>query len=444
MGENGLKKISAVILGCGNRGQAYADYSIYTPEELEIVAVIDINAHALENAMAKYHVSPQNAFKSLDEFLKAKISCDIVINATMDKVHYETSVALLKAGYNLLLEKPVTANPGELLEIDRLSKENGCKVVVCHVLRYTPYFKAIKKLINSGKIGKIINIQANEHVWVSHFIESYVRGPWKSEKECGSGFLLAKSCHDLDMICWLNNTTVPKAVSSFGERALFVKENMPEGATEYCYNCPHEKNCLYSAIKLHLEFAPMAFQTYGALINELGKELSELTYEDKLEYLKHSDYGKCAYIGNDLVDRQVVSISFENGSMATFNMIGASARPDRYIHIIGTQGEIEGKISENAFVVRSIDRSEGNYRWVEETVDVSKLVIDNKYQSHAGGDYGIMYDLVRYLNGTGDMLSLTTIEDSIYGHFCVYEAEKSRKIGQVIDFKEFMQKERKE
>ena len=192
-----MKKITAVVLGCGNRGQAYADYALHSPEELEIVGVIDVNKQALDWAKEKYGVRADMAFSSLDEFLERKIPCDFIINATMDSAHYQTAMKILQAGYNVLLEKPVTAVPSELLDIKNLATKKGLKVVICHVLRYTPYFKKIKEVLLSGKIGDIISIEANEHVWVAHFIESYVRGPWRSEEECGSGFLLAKSCRDL-------------------------------------------------------------------------------------------------------------------------------------------------------------------------------------------------------------------------------------------------------
>ena len=133
---------------------------------------------------------------------------------------------------NILLEKPVTANPKELLDIKNKAEEKGLKVVVCHVLRYTPFYSTIKNIIDSGKIGKIVSMQLNEHVWYGHFVNAYVRGKWNNEEACGSGLLLAKCCHDTDLICWLNNIPEPVAVSSFGSKAFFTEENAPEGSAK--------------------------------------------------------------------------------------------------------------------------------------------------------------------------------------------------------------------
>jgi predicted dehydrogenase len=112
------------------------------------------------------------------------------------------------------------------------------------VLRYTPFYRSIKTLLNNGEIGEIMTMEMNEHVCTSHYLTAYDRGKWNSETACGSGFLLAKCCHDMDLMCWLNNSSDPETVASLGSRSRFIKDKMPEGATEYCYQCPHEDTCI--------------------------------------------------------------------------------------------------------------------------------------------------------------------------------------------------------
>ncbi|MBE6534883.1 MAG: Gfo/Idh/MocA family oxidoreductase [Ruminococcaceae bacterium] len=250
----------------------------------------------------------------------------VTLDNALDQKIYDACVNTLKLCMmehyvDMLLEKPIVPNREELLELQSLAREKGVKINVCHVLRYTSYYKRIKVLINAGEIGNIMTMELNEHVWIAHFIDSFVRGKWKSEKNCGSGFLLQKSCHDMDLICWLNNASKPVKVSSFGSRSQFILKNAPEGATKYCYNCPHNSTCLYSAQKIHLEYDSMPFQTWDGL----HKPLEEITYEEKEEYLRHSDYGLCAYnSGGDISDRQTITVEFENGSLASFTMVGAT------------------------------------------------------------------------------------------------------------------------
>ncbi len=420
-----MKKLKAALLGAGNRGQIYCDYALTCPDELEIVSVIDINPFKMNEAGDKYGIKSDMRFLSLDEFIKANVECDFVVNATMDEMHYETAMKLIKAGYNLVLEKPITGNLTELLDIERSAKEKGVKILVCHVLRYTPFYRSIKEIIDSGKIGKVINMQLNEHVWYGHFVNSYVRGKWRSEKACGSGLLLAKCCHDTDLICWLNNISEPKMVSSFGSKSFFTEKNAPEGATQYCYECPNKENCMFNAYKFQIEKDFIPFYTWA----DLNKPLDEITLDEKVEFLKKDVYGQCVYKTDmDIVDRQCVSIEFENGSIATLNMIGGTSKAGRHIHVICEYGEIVGYVEESKIILRVFDQNEVKY--TEEVIDCSKEYQrgdgDNSVAGHYGGDYFLMKDAVRYFNGISESVSVTKIEDSLNGHYVCYAAEISR------------------
>ena len=437
-----MKKLKAALLGAGNRGCIYCDYSLAHPDELEIVSVIDVNEFRMNEAGNRYSVAQEMRYTDLDDFLSAKIECDFVVNATMDQMHYETAIKLINAGYNLVLEKPITGSYKELAEIAALAKEKGVEVLVCHVLRYTPFYRTIKETLLSGKLGKVVDMQLNEHVWHGHFINSYVRGKWRSEKECGSGFLLAKCCHDTDLICWLNNASAPTKVSSFGSRSFYTEKNAPKGATQYCFDCPNQKECMFNAYTFQIERDFIPFYTWS----KIDKPLEEITLEEKIEFLKKDVYGQCVYKTDmDIVDRQCVSIEFENGSIATLNMVGGASKAGRHIHIVCEFGEIVGYVEENKIIVRVFDvldregkrASEKVDCWYsEEVIDFSKMFDkgdkDNSVQGHYGGDYYLMHDTVRYLNGDKSSVSITAIEDSINSHVVCYAAEKSRKESVVV------------
>ena len=135
-----MKKIQAVVLGYGDRSSRYAEYAKSTPDELEITGVIDVNKLKLNEAQEKFNLPDNRLFCSLDEFLKADIKCDVVINGTMDNLHYRTTMSLLEKGYNILLEKPVTGNPDELFAIEEKAEEKGCKIVVPRFALYAFLF----------------------------------------------------------------------------------------------------------------------------------------------------------------------------------------------------------------------------------------------------------------------------------------------------------------
>lgn len=429
-----MKKLKAAVVGVGNRGTIYGDYSNQEPNELEIVALVDSNPFRLEQGAEKLHVKKENCFLSINEFLSKNIECDFVINATMDQIHLETSIPLLEHGYNLLLEKPIVENEKKLKKIILTARKHNCQICVCHVLRYTPFYSTIKNLIDDGRIGEIISLQLNEHVWNVHMVNSYVRGKWRNEKECGSPFLLAKCCHDIDLICWLNNKTTPEKVSSFGSRRMYCPEKAPEGATEYCYQCPVKDTCLYNAAIF--EAVKDWFPKYTW--KNINKPYKDITMEEKLEYLKTDIMGKCVYKTDmDIVDRQCVSIEFANGSIATHNLVGGASKINRHIHIVGEKGEIVGYLGENKITLITTDFK---------TIDTKEEVIDLNIEhpdgdvhidSHFGGDYGIMHNVCAFFRGDKVTSSLTKIEDSINSHLICYYAEKARKTNRVLRIKKF-------
>ncbi len=420
-----MRIIKAACVGAGNRGKIYSNFAITHPDRMKVTAVVDPNAfHRSEFAKA-HNIPAEMQFETVEDFAAARPDCDIVINATIDNLHCVTAKPLLEAGYNVLLEKPITSYSDELLDLRDCAARNGVGLFICHVLRYTPFYKSIKQHLLNGDIGKITSVQMAEHVGVSHYIESFVVGKWRSEAECGSPFIQAKSCHDLDLLCWLNNSSAPSKIASFADRKIFIPENAPEGHTETCHTCPHENTCKYSMTNIFKGKSG----TWKRIVNDIDKPTEKITQEDINEQLKKSTYGRCVYEGMDLVDRQSVIVNFENGSVGNFSLIGAVAKGDRYLHIVGEDGEIYGSHLAGIYNIRKYDFA--NKCYTETAYDVSK----NAKDEHLGGDVGIMTELCDYLNGDKSSISITDINDSINGHLCVYAAEKSRKNGVVVDLK---------
>lgn len=424
------KRIRIAIIGNGDRANCYCKYALLHKDEMEVVAIVDINDRKLVEGADKYGVSKERLFKSVDEFLKFEKahgrSCDAILNCTMDEYHYETAMPLLKAGYDMLLEKPIVNNERQLLEMKRTAKENGCFLMICHVLRYTPFYSRIKKAIMSGEIGEIVHIETSENVGVAHSSNSYIRGKWNSQEKCGSSMLLAKCCHDLDMICWLNNATVPEKVASFGGRNFIVPEKAPKGAGTRCLNdCPHVDTCIYSAKSIYVLNDKFPWYSWDCI----NKDYEQISREEKTESLKTFNlHGLCAYkTGSDIVDHQSVMLGFANGSTATHFMTQGAVRPSRHIRIIGTKGEIEGVLEESKFKVMTYDFDKAWYK--EKTVNVKRLI--DKEDHHAGGDAGIIKDFIATLRGRKVSISCTDIRDSVYGHLCVYKADASMQTGTV-------------
>ena len=425
-------KIKAIVVGFGDRGNVYSGYALTNPDDFEIVGVVDTNPFKLQQAKERFHLKDDQLFSDIDKCIETKPNCDLFINTTMDQIHYFIMKPILEAGYNLLTEKPIGGKKSELLELQAIAKKNNCKVFVCHVLRYTPFYSTIKQMILDNKLGKIISIQMDEHVGIAHYGGSYVRGKWNNEKECGSSFLLAKSCHDIDLMCWLNNSTVPEKVACFGGRYFFIEENAPKGSTERCIDCPYKETCLYEAHRHYITHDWSSNLTWP----QINKKPEEITLEDKEKFLADTLYGKCIFKVKeaDINDRLALIVNFKDGSIANFNQIGGAPQAGRYIHIVGTTGEIVGNAESG--IITYMPASMDSLTCEKIVIDVNKEVNSKfGFAGHMGGDYAIMDSVVKYLKYGTQSISLTSLDDSINSHLVVFSAEESRKENRIVDIK---------
>lgn len=425
------RPITAIIVGAGHRSFVYSELAKTNPEMLKIVGVADPNPIRRKKAMDYFGFKEDMCFENAEELAKKGKLADTVINGTMDEQHLETAVPLLNAGYDMLLEKPFAPNEEEMRQIVNCAKKNNSKVMICHVLRYTPFYYAIKKRIVNGEIGDIINIQTTEHVSYHHLSTSYIRGKWANSDKCHTSMLLAKCCHDLDIIMWMMSETKPKQISSFGGKFQFKPENAPKEAGTICMkDCPLVDTCVYSTKRLYIDHPDRwAFYVWDALE---GKK--NISIEDKIALMKSdSPYARCIYkCDNNVVDHQSVLINFESGATGTHNMVGGSAEPRREIHIIGTKGEIFGNFEESKFTVLKINPSPDAHNEECDVEEVDLRVTGDMvgaYGGHGGGDERLAADFVKFIRGERPSLACTSIFDSVAGHLSVYLADKSRENG---------------
>ena len=166
-----------VLIGAGQRGMIYAAYA--HDKGHEIVAVAEVDDVKRRIAGEAFGIPEERRFRTGEELLSQPKMADAAIIATMDRDHFREAVPAMEKGYHLLLEKPISPVPEETLAIEETAVRTGRHVTVCHVLRYSPFFRELKKAVTSGKIGKVITIQHNENIGNFHIAHSFVRGNWR-------------------------------------------------------------------------------------------------------------------------------------------------------------------------------------------------------------------------------------------------------------------------
>jgi len=421
-----MKKLTAILIGAGGRGKNYTDIMKNMSEKYQLVAVAEPINSRREYIKNEHNISDDMCFTDWNPLIEKGKIADFAIISTMDRDHYAPAIAAIDAGYDLLLEKPIAPTPEECISICKHAEEKGKKVVICTVLRYTPLFKTLKDIIDSGKIGRVMSITHEECVGNLHQSHSFVRGNWGNE-ERSSSMLLQKSCHDMDILQWLVGKRLKK-VQSFGALSYFTEKNAPEGAPDYCIQgCPHADTCHYNAVNIYL-----GEDRIDWFIAAATKEIDS-TDEMIKNAITNTQYGKCVFkCDNNVVDHQTVNLLFEDDITVTFGM-NAFNKGGRYIHIMGTEGELNAALDGDAPIKF--------YNFTtSETEEIPMSGKDGISGGHGGGDEGIIYDLYEYLNDTYEGKSIPEIEDSTINHLITFAAEESRLTNTVVDFEEYVKK----
>lgn len=403
--------LTFVLLGAGARGTMFAEILAKDYAPGTVVAVAEPNPERRAKIAQMHEIPPERQFETWEQALAQPKLADVAINTTMDRHHIASAVLALELGYHMLLEKPMASNLEDCVAIADAAAKSGKIVSICHSLRYNDVYSAVRDVLASGRIGDIVSVdqlEAVEHIHQSH---SFVRGNWGNEAR-SAFMLLAKSCHDIDILFDLVHDDCVR-VNSFGSLKFFTKAYKPEGAPERCLDgCPVEDECPYHAMKVY--GAEKGWGRYVGLPRdpELLKPI-----------LQSGPYGKCVFQSdNDVVDHQVVTMEFAKGQTVTFTMTAFTHFGGRRLRIHGTKGYLEA-----ATETRKIEVQEF---WGEKKHEI--IDIPEREGGHGGADPLVIGTLIRAIESGDPSLVTTNTDNSLKSHKIVFAAERSRREGRVV------------
>jgi len=401
------KPIRAVLIGAGRRGiDIFGNFAREKPIHLKYVAVVEPNKKR-RNFFAKMHNIPLDfRFDSVKKFLDNKPNeLNVAINATCDKNHFSTTKPLLENGFHVLLEKPIATTYEECKILEKISLKNKRVLMICHVLRYSPFFKKLKLLIESNIIGKIKKIDLIENIGHSHFVHSYVRGNWNNSNVSGP-ISLTKTSHDFDIIVWLLNFKTCTNLFSYSTKIRFSEENSPGEVPSHCLKgCNFKENCNY--------YAPDYYLNSNSKKNRKRAVATSLDQKEIEEALKKGKYGRCVYkCDNNVPDTQITTMQFSNDAVANLIMSSDQEESTRRIAIKGTEGEIKGTLVEGHLTIKKNQQCK-------------KIKVSLHTDPHGGGDFPLIYDFLLAIKNSNNS-QRTLISQSLLSHKLAFEAEKSR------------------
>lgn len=416
MTTKSAEPLRVAVIGAGVRGTSLARKLATSKFKAVAAAVAEPDEEKRRSFAEEFNIEDSATFSGWKELIDKVTGCDAAIIATLDNQHAGPAVASLDRGWHILMEKPLADRFQDCELIVRKQQLKEKVVAVCHTLRFMEGFRKLKDILESGKIGRLINVEHMEGIGNLRFAHNYVRGRWAREKE--NTFLLLHKCsHDIDYINWLFHEPCMR-VSSFGTLQYFTPENAPERSARRCTDgCAIVDSCPYSAPMIYI----------NAPLDEWpARDICRIhTHDEHMKAVKNGPYGLCVWqAGNDVVDHQVVMMEFRGGATATCTLSGFSATNGRRIRLQGTLGELLFDEAAGTISIKKFDAK------MEESV---KIVPSASYHPE---DQDIVDDWLSSI-----LLSTSVTVDAaeaLRTHAVVFAAEISRKERRTVEMSEFI------
>ena len=295
-------------------------------------------------------------------------------------------------------EKPVVVSADQTWELLDLMRAHGGhqRVMIGLVLRYSPLYVALKKAQAEGMLGKVVSIEASEHIGPHH--GAFFMTDWRRMVGYSGGFMLEKCCHDIDLYQGVVGCR-PRYVASFGGRKTFVPENRPEETPGYI--------------------------VYGQ------------DYGDGLEdgqpnpFVPRWNGGNSPFDGaGDIIDYQVANIEYQDGAAMAFHTNLNVADEYRRFAVMGTRGMAEGDFVRNRFKVTESD----SYR----TLMDASVIEGQTAGHHYGADDAMARDIFAFIDD-GVPLKVTVL-DALEAGLTALKLDEAMAARQVLDLNEDWQR----
>lgn len=304
---------------------------------LDIVGYSDpspVGAPILEAA----GLAPGRSFISAEALLAAG-PFDLVMIGSPNHLHLEHLTLARRAGFPIFIEKPIVRTEGESLALARTLGDPGPPIYVGLVMRSMPIVRETLARVREGRIGKLISIDATEHLHPAH--GGYLARNWRRRQDWGGSFILDKVCHDFDIFGCLAGAR-PARVASFGGRGVFQPDNSARLA---------------------------AHDHHGA-----GWSGANDAFNSDM----------------DVADHQVALVEYANGVRLSFHSNSNTALQERRWYIAGSEGTLIADLVRNRLMMRRTDSADK-----PERIDFGERTED----LHNGADQAMARDLAAALGG---------------------------------------------
>ena len=356
------KKTKVAIVGTGSRGSQTWGKSLLDgfSKWAEVVGLCDFNIKRAE--YAKEFMGAENAktyeAKDFDRMI-SETKPDKVIVTTTDSFHVDYIVRAMELGVDVISEKPIATEVEQCQRILDTEYKTGKKVTVGFNMRFGNYSPEMKKILDSGELGKILSVDFQEYLDLDHGASYFRR--WHGKTKYSGSLLVHKASHHFDLVNWLLDAD-PVEVQAMGKVAFYGSNNSFRGRN--CRSCAFTDKCDFY----------WDMTTSERMMNLYAK------CEDVDGYFRDG----CVWDNeNDSYDTSTTQVTYDNGTLFTYSQNTNLPYEGQYISFSGEKGRMDVRLF-------------GRQPWEEKApieiriskgMETSKIyTLDNSTGEHGGAD----------------------------------------------------------
>jgi UDP-N-acetyl-2-amino-2-deoxyglucuronate dehydrogenase len=318
------KIISFGLLGCGRIAQRHAEH---INSKGKLVAVCDTVKEKADALASKYEA---RAYYSIDDMLEAEKSIDVISVCSPNGLHAEHSIKGLKAGFHVLCEKPMALSAQDCGEMIKAGERTNKRLFAIKQNRFNPPVEAVKKVIDDGKLGKIMSVQLS-CFWNRN--PDYYHNSWKGTKDLDGGTLFTQFSHFIDLLYWMvgDVKNVQAYVGNFAHQGIIEFEDTGVVILEFTNGAIGTINYTVNSYNKNMEGSLTLFGEKGT-VKIGGQYLNELEYQNiegyKIENLpegaKANNYGNYqgSMSNHDKVYDNLIEVLNNNATISTSSFEG--------------------------------------------------------------------------------------------------------------------------
>jgi predicted dehydrogenase len=190
-----MKRLRIAVVGIGHIGTQHARHA---HDVGDLIAVCDIKKDRADTIATQYHAHP---YYTITDLLTNEPDLDLVSICTPNGLHAQHTIQALKAGANVLCEKPMATTVTDCEHMIHTAEQTNRRLFIVKQNRFNPPVQALKQAITEGRLGKPINIQVN--CFWNRNQQYYKDSDWRGTLDLDGGTLFTQYSHFIDLLYWM-------------------------------------------------------------------------------------------------------------------------------------------------------------------------------------------------------------------------------------------------